>query len=64
MGHAGAWAAPGEPDALTKYQTLERAGAVMVNHPEKFGVGMKALLGGGTSRPSTSVRLKNSAISR
>jgi succinyl-CoA synthetase alpha subunit len=31
MGHAGAWAAPGEPDAHTKYQALERAGAVMVN---------------------------------
>ncbi|KAJ5428687.1 hypothetical protein N7445_010141 [Penicillium cf. griseofulvum] len=43
MGHAGAWAAPGEPDAETKYQALERAGAVMVNHPEKFGEGMKAL---------------------
>jgi hypothetical protein len=40
MGHAGAWAAPGEPDAHTKYQALERAGAVMVNHPEKFGEGM------------------------
>lgn len=44
MGHAGAWAAPGEPDAQTKYQALERAGAVMVNHPEKFGEGMKTLL--------------------
>ncbi|KAJ5082648.1 hypothetical protein N7532_011691 [Penicillium argentinense] len=50
MGHAGAWAAPGEPDAQTKYQALERAGAVMVNHPEKFGEGMRTLLGG-TSRP-------------
>lgn len=55
MGHAGAWAAPGEPDAQTKYQALERAGAVMVNHPEKFGEGMKKLLGGGASRPSTAV---------
>lgn len=57
MGHAGAWAAPGEPDARTKYQALERAGAVMVNHPEKFGEGMKALLGGAASRPSAAVRL-------
>lgn len=57
MGHAGAWAAPGEPDAQTKYQALERAGAVMVNHPEKFGEGMKALLGGAASRPSTTVSL-------
>ncbi|KAE8376303.1 succinyl-CoA synthetase-like protein [Aspergillus bertholletiae] len=48
MGHAGAWTAIGEPDAHAKYQALERAGAVMVNHPEKFGEGMKALL---SSRP-------------
>ncbi|GAB1205468.1 hypothetical protein APSETT445_004144 [Aspergillus pseudonomiae] len=48
MGHAGAWTAIGEPDANTKYQALERAGAVMVNHPEKFGEGMKTLL---NSRP-------------
>jgi succinyl-CoA synthetase alpha subunit len=54
MGHAGAWAAPGEPDAETKYQALERAGAVMVNHPEKFGEGMKALFAS-QSRPGTSV---------
>ncbi|KAE8133196.1 putative succinyl-CoA synthetase subunit alpha [Aspergillus pseudotamarii] len=48
MGHAGAWTAIGEPDADAKYQALERAGAVMVNHPEKFGEGMKTLL---NSRP-------------
>lgn len=54
MGHAGAWAAPGEPDAQAKYQALERAGAVMVNHPERFGEGMKTLLGG-ASRPGTDV---------
>ncbi|KNG84301.1 CoA-ligase [Aspergillus nomiae NRRL 13137] len=48
MGHAGAWTAIGEPDANVKYQALERAGAVMVNHPEKFGEGMKTLL---NSRP-------------
>lgn len=55
MGHAGAWAAPGEPDAQTKYRALERAGAVMVNHPEKFGVGMRTLLGDKATRPGTSV---------
>jgi Succinyl-CoA synthetase, alpha subunit len=55
MGHVGAWAAPGEPDAETKYQALERAGAVMVNHPEKFGEGMKALFANQSSRPGTSV---------
>lgn len=61
MGHAGAWAAPGEPDAQTKYQALERAGAVMVNHPEKFGEGMKTLLGNRATRPGTSVS-SNSSI--
>lgn len=44
MGHAGAWAAPGEPDARDKYRILENAGVVMVNHPEEFGEGMKSLL--------------------
>ncbi|KAF9890263.1 hypothetical protein FE257_006176 [Aspergillus nanangensis] len=44
MGHAGAWTAVGEPGPEVKYQALERAGAVMVNHPEKFGEGMKTLL--------------------
>ncbi|KAK1150141.1 hypothetical protein N8T08_000040 [Aspergillus melleus] len=43
MGHAGAWTAPGEPDASAKYKALESAGAVMVNHPEDFGQGMKTL---------------------
>jgi succinyl-CoA synthetase alpha subunit len=55
MGHAGAWAAPGEPDTETKYRALERAGAVMVDHPEKFGAGMKALLNSRASRPGTGV---------
>ena len=44
MGHAGAWAAPGEPDAQTKIKALEKAGVVMVDHPEKFGNRMKTLL--------------------
>jgi len=44
MGHAGAWVAPGEPDARAKYQALERVGVTMVNHPEKFGEGMRSLL--------------------
>lgn len=58
MGHAGAWAAPGEPDAQTKYHALERSGTVMVNHPEKFGEGMKTLLGVGTSRPGPKVSVR------
>ncbi|KAI9371388.1 putative succinyl-CoA synthetase subunit alpha [Aspergillus egyptiacus] len=49
MGHAGAWTAPGEPGPEEKYKALERAGAVMVYHPEKFGEGMKSLLGSRTS---------------
>lgn len=44
MGHAGAWAARGEPDAQAKHVALENAGAVLVNHPENFGEGMKVLL--------------------
>jgi succinyl-CoA synthetase alpha subunit len=44
MGHAGAWAAPGEASPADKIRILERAGVVMVDHPEKFGVGMKQLL--------------------
>ncbi|KAL4872800.1 hypothetical protein BDV12DRAFT_126479 [Aspergillus spectabilis] len=54
MGHAGAWTAPGEPGPEEKYKALERAGAVMVNHPEKFGEGMKRLLSARTSTPSSS----------
>lgn len=44
MGHAGAWAAPGEADAADKVKVLEKAGVVVVDHPEKFGEGMKKLL--------------------
>ncbi|GAM41555.1 hypothetical protein TCE0_042f14761 [Talaromyces pinophilus] len=45
MGHAGAWVAPGEPDARAKYDALQKAGVTLVSHPEKFGPGMKTLLG-------------------
>ncbi|KAL2002217.1 hypothetical protein VTN02DRAFT_396 [Thermoascus thermophilus] len=51
MGHAGAWVAPGEPDARAKYKALEDAGVVLVNHPEKFGEGMKTLLSNRGKRP-------------
>lgn len=44
MGHAGAWAAPGEADAADKVKTLEAAGVTVVDHPEKFGEAMKRLL--------------------
>ncbi|PGH34754.1 succinyl-CoA synthetase alpha subunit [[Emmonsia] crescens] len=51
MGHAGAWAAPGDPDAQTKIKALRDAGAVMVHHPENFGEGMKTLLSNMGGRP-------------
>jgi succinyl-CoA synthetase alpha subunit len=44
MGHAGAWAAPGEASSADKIGILERAGVVMVDHPEEFGAGMKQLI--------------------
>lgn len=44
MGHAGAWAAPGENLAEDKYKIIQDAGATMVDHPEKFGGVMKTLL--------------------
>ncbi|KIV88346.1 hypothetical protein PV10_08037 [Exophiala mesophila] len=44
MGHAGAWAAPGEAGASKKIQILEDAGVTVVDHPEKLGEGMKKLL--------------------
>jgi succinyl-CoA synthetase alpha subunit len=44
MGHAGAWAAPGEGSTLTKWKALENAGVTMVDHPEKFGPVMKDLM--------------------
>lgn len=44
MGHAGAWAAPGEASAETKWKVLEDAGATMVDHPAKFGNVMKTIL--------------------
>ncbi|EKG12077.1 CoA-binding protein [Macrophomina phaseolina MS6] len=44
MGHAGAWPAPGENLAEAKARILGDAGAVMVDHPAKFGEVMKDLL--------------------
>jgi succinyl-CoA synthetase alpha subunit len=44
MGHAGAWAAPGEASAEKKIQVLQDAGVTIVDHPEKLGEGMKKLL--------------------
>lgn len=60
MGHAGAFALPGEPDALTKVQALEAAGVAVINHPSRFGPVLKTLLSGarspsGIETPSTGV---------
>jgi succinyl-CoA synthetase alpha subunit len=44
MGHAGAWAAPGENSAERKHSILEEAGATMVDHPEQFGGVIQTLL--------------------
>ena len=41
MGHAGAWAAPGEATAAEKIAILEKADIVVVPHPEQLGDGMK-----------------------
>ena len=46
MGHAGAWAAPGEATAAEKISILEKADIVVVGHPEQLGDGMKKLLAG------------------
>ncbi|KAI1107670.1 succinyl-CoA synthetase-like protein [Jackrogersella minutella] len=48
MGHSGAFALPGEPSALTKIEALKAAGAVIVNHPSRFGPVLKSLLDGVT----------------
>jgi succinyl-CoA synthetase alpha subunit len=53
MGHAGAFALPGEPDALTKIRWLEHAGVKVVNHPAKFGHAMKVLLGNSRGTSTT-----------
>lgn len=48
MGHAGAFALPGEPSALAKIEALKAAGAVIVNHPSRFGPVLKSMLDGAT----------------
>lgn len=61
MGHAGAWCAPGEHSSKEKIKILEDAGVVIVNHPEKFGPGMKTLLDGARPHPSAAVSLAQSS---
>ncbi|KAI0111546.1 succinyl-CoA synthetase-like protein [Daldinia grandis] len=58
MGHAGAFALPGEPSALDKIEALKVAGAAIVNHPSRFGPVLKSMLdsvtptGSGTASPT------------
>lgn len=44
MGHAGAFTLPGEPTPQEKIAALERVGATVIDHPEKFGQALKARL--------------------
>ncbi|KAH8675292.1 alpha subunit of succinate-CoA ligase [Xylariales sp. PMI_506] len=48
MGHAGAFALPGEPTAAEKIEALKSAGAAIVNHPSRFGSVLKTMLSGST----------------
>ncbi|KAF3004692.1 hypothetical protein E8E14_004734 [Neopestalotiopsis sp. 37M] len=50
MGHAGAFALPGEPDATEKVKALQSAGATIINHPSRFGPALKSLLDGSAPR--------------
>jgi succinyl-CoA synthetase alpha subunit len=54
MGHAGAFALPGEPSAQAKIEALQAAGCAIVNHPSRFGPVLKAMLNGSVS-PGRSV---------
>lgn len=58
MGHAGAFALPGEPDALTKVKAQDAAGVAVINHPSQFGPVLKTLLGG--SRSPSGIRAASS----
>ncbi|KAI5921619.1 succinyl-CoA synthetase-like protein [Camillea tinctor] len=44
MGHAGAFALPGEPSASDKTHALAVAGVPVINHPSKFGPVLKNAL--------------------
>lgn len=59
MGHAGAWAAPGEATAEQKIKILEEAGVTVVDHPEKLGPAMKKRL---AARSQTSAQSASSPI--
>lgn len=56
MGHAGAFVAPGEGDALSKIRALKDAGVVITDHPAKFGESMNKLLLSAACVKASSVR--------
>lgn len=58
MGHAGATVRAGEKSAKAKVKALEDAGVVIVNHPSKFGEGMKNLLSIGKTISGVSLPLE------
>ncbi|KAI1736513.1 succinyl-CoA synthetase-like protein [Xylaria scruposa] len=68
MGHAGAFALPGEPSAQDKIEALQAAGCAIVNHPSRFGPVLKSMLDGstpsgyGVSSPSKGVSFQRRGI--
>ncbi|KAK8088216.1 hypothetical protein PG997_003177 [Apiospora hydei] len=55
MGHAGAFALPGEPDASAKAKALEDAGVAVINHPSRFGPVLKTLLSGSQTQSGNGI---------
>lgn len=65
MGHAGAFALPGEPSAQDKVKALEAAGCAIVNHPSRFGPTLKSILDGSTpSGYNTGSSLSGASVQR
>ncbi|KAI0804015.1 succinyl-CoA synthetase-like protein [Xylaria sp. FL0064] len=69
MGHAGAFALPGEPSAQDKIKALQAADCTIVNHPSRFGPVLKSMLYGSApsghgvaSSPSPGVSFQRRAI--
>ncbi|KAI8629121.1 hypothetical protein F5Y19DRAFT_485046 [Xylariaceae sp. FL1651] len=68
MGHAGAFALPGEPSAQAKVEALQAAGCAIVNHPSRFGPVLKAMLdestpsGRGVGSPSSGAGVQRRGI--
>lgn len=61
MGHSGAFVGHEEGGAHDKAGSLADAGAVLTDHPSKFGTVMRELLENGSSRAVGFVKLAISA---